>query len=130
MIFTPTPIFHETCNMKPETYHEKLKKIMDEYVHLVYGFTRQFPKEELYGVTSQLRRSALSVILNYVEGFARNREKVHKNFLEISFGSLKESKYLIEFSLKEGYLSKEAHDKAILAADEIGAMLWGILRKM
>ena len=116
--------------MKPETYHEKLKNIMDEYVHLVYGFTRQFPKEELYGVTSQLRRSALSVILNYVEGHARNREKVNKNFLEISFGSLKESSYLIDFSLKEGYLSKEKHDKAIVLADEIGAMLWGILRKM
>ena len=59
MIFTPTPIFYETRNMKPETYHEKLKNIMDEYVHLVYGFTRQFPKEELFGLSSQLNRASI-----------------------------------------------------------------------
>jgi four helix bundle protein len=87
---------------------------MDEYVHLVYKLARKFPQEELYGVTSQLRRSALSVMLNYIEGFARIRNAVQKNFLEISYGSLKESKYLLNFSLVE----------------EIGAMLWGILRKM
>ena len=42
---------------------------MDEYVHLVYRLTKKFPKEELFGVVSQLRRSALSVILNYIEGY-------------------------------------------------------------
>lgn len=118
------------AELKGETYHEKLKKMMDEYVHLVYSFTSKFPKEELYGVTSQLRRAALSVILNYIEGYARGRDKVHKNFLEISFGSLKESRYLIGFSLEENYVSKEVCDKAIRLADEIGAMLWGILRKL
>ena len=71
--------------MKPETYHEKLKNKMDEYVHVVYKLTRKFPKEEIYGVTSQLRRAALSVILNYIEGYARGKNKAHKNFLEISF---------------------------------------------
>ncbi|PJB19449.1 four helix bundle protein, partial [Candidatus Falkowbacteria bacterium CG_4_9_14_3_um_filter_36_9] len=57
--------------------------------------TRSFPKDELYGITSQLRRAALSVILNYIEGYARKRDKVYKNFLEISYGSLKEAKYLL-----------------------------------
>ena len=52
-------------------FSDKLKRKMDEYVHLVYKLTRKFPKEELYGTTSQLRRAALSVILNYIEGFAR-----------------------------------------------------------
>lgn len=56
--------------MKPETYHERLKQEMDKYAHLVYAFTRKFPKEELYGVTSQLRKATLSVILNYIEGYA------------------------------------------------------------
>ena len=116
--------------MKQETYHEKLKKMMDEYVHLVYSLTKNFPKEELYGVTSQLRRSALSVVLNYIEGYARARDKVHRNFLEISYGSLKESKYLLHFSLVERYLSKSDYDKTIKLAEEIGAMLWGIIRKL
>lgn len=116
--------------MAQETYHEKLKKEMDEYVHFVYALTREFPKEEIYGVTSQIRRASLSVILNYIEGYARVRTKVHKNFLEISYGSLKESKYLLHFSLVEKYLSREDYNKAIKLADNIGAMLWGILRKI
>jgi len=111
-------------------YHETLKKKMDEYVHLVYAVSKRYPKEELYGVTSQLRRAALSVILNYIEGYARGRDKVHRNFIEIAYGSLQESKYLIDFSLKEGYISKKDSDELREYADDIGAMLWGILRKL
>lgn len=101
---------------------------MDEYVHFIYAATRKFPKEEIYGVTSQLRRAALSVILNYIEGYARMRSKVYKNFLETSYASLKESKYLLHFSLVEKYLSEEDYKKAVVLADEIGAMLWGTIK--
>ncbi|MDD5103793.1 MAG: four helix bundle protein [Candidatus Peribacteraceae bacterium] len=111
-------------------FHEDLKFKMDEFVHFVYDCTRKFPREELYGVTSQLRRAALSVILNYIEGYARGRDKVHKNFLEISYGSLKESKYLLEFSLVERYLQQPDYEKAMKLSEEIGAMLWGMLRNM
>jgi len=103
---------------------------MDEYVHSVYKLTRKFPKDEVYGVTSQLRRAALSVILNYIEGYARGKDKVHKNFLEISYGSLKESKYLLHFSLVEEYIEKQEYEKAAKLAEEIGAMLWGITSKL
>ena len=120
----------ETQNLQTETFHEKLRRIMDDYVHLVYAATKNFPRNELYGTTSQLRRSALSVMLNYVEGYARGRDKVHKNFLEISYGSLKESAYLLEFSYKEKYINKEFYEKTSALANNIGAMLWGILNKM
>ncbi len=116
--------------MKPETYHERLKRKMDEFVHLVYKVTRNFPREELYGVVSQLRRAALSVILNYVEGYARGREKVHKNFLEISYGSLKESKYLIYFSYTEKYLNEQNYKELDILSEDIGAMLWGVINKL
>jgi len=116
--------------MKRETYHEKLKREMDEYAHLVYNLTREFPKEELYGITSQLRRSSISVVLNYIEGYARGRNKVHKNFLEISYGSLKEPKYLLHFSLVENFLSKSDYEKVIKLADHIGAMLWGTIKNL
>ena len=97
---------------------------MDEYVHLIYKLTRKYPREELYGVTSQIRRSSLSVILNYTEGFARRKRAIQINFLEISYGSLKESKYLLYFSLKEKYIENEDYKKSLMLADEIGAMLW------
>jgi four helix bundle protein len=122
---------HEAHNMEHKTsFHETLRQKMDEYVHLIYAISRKFPREEIYGVTSQLRRSALSVILNYIEGYARMRSKVHKNFLEIAYGSLKESKYLLDFSLKEKYLIESDYQKAVRLADEIGAMLWTTMQKI
>lgn len=113
-----------------EQFHGKLKSKMDEFVHLVYRVTKNFPKEELYGVTSQLRRAALSVILNYIEGYARGKSKVYRNFLEISYASLKETKYLLHFSLVEGYLNKQEYEKTIVLTEEIGAMLWSTIRKL
>lgn len=108
-----------------EKFHDVLKAKMDEFVHLVYGLTKHFPKEELYGVTSQLRRAAVSVILNYIEGFARKRRLVKINFFETSYGSLQESKYLLGFAERNGWI-KDASDckRAIALAEEIGAMLW------
>lgn len=108
-------------------FHEHLKGKMDHFVHQVYGLSRDFPKDELYGVVSQLRRASLSVILNYIEGFARRKNKININFLEISYGSLQESRYLLEFSLREGYIQKEDFNKAAVLANEIGAMLWKTL---
>ena len=97
---------------------------MDQYVHYIFKISRKFPREELYGATSQIRRAALSVILNYIEGFARRRPAVQLNFLETSYGSLKESKYLVYFAYKENWISQEEDKGALGQAEEIGAMLW------
>lgn len=97
---------------------------MNEYVHFVYTVTHQFPREELYGSVQQLRRVALSVILNYIEGFTRRRKKVQLNFFEISYGSLHESMYLLEFALEENWINQDEYNKGYKLADEIGAMLW------
>lgn len=98
-------MLHVTCyyylmveTNKQLKFHQTLKKLMDEFVHFVYDITSDFPKDELFGVTSQFRRAALSIILNYIEGFARKRTNVMRNFFEISYGSLKEAKYLLYFS--------------------------------
>ena len=100
---------------------------MDEFVHLVYHVTNGFPKSELYGATSQLRRAALSVILNYIEGYARKRRLVKINFFETSYGSLQESKYLLEFACKEMWLKDTEYKHIAGLAEEIGAMLWRTL---
>lgn len=115
--------------MKNE-FGAKLESKMDEYVHFVYGLTRKFPKEEIYGVTSQLRRASLSVILNYLEGYARGRTLVFINFLETSYGSLKESQYLLKFSAKEGYVTEEEYKIADQLGNEIGAMLWHTIKSL
>ena len=83
---------------KQTQFHKELKELLDQFVHEVYDASVHFPKDEVFGVTSQLRRSALSIILNYIEGYARKHQKVLQNFLQISYGSLKESKYLLYFS--------------------------------
>lgn len=97
---------------------------MDEYVHHTYSITQKFPQEERYGSADQLRRAALSVVLNYIEGYSRRRKKVQLTFYEISYGSLNESRYLYYFSFKEEWISKEWYDKGVRMADEIGKMLW------
>jgi four helix bundle protein len=111
-------------------FHEDLKFKMDEYARLIYVATRKFPREEVYGIASQLRRSGLSVILNYIEGYARVKDKIHRNFLEISYGSLKESKYLLFFSNREQYLSEKDYQELMKLAEDIGGMLWGILARL
>lgn len=114
-----------------EQFHDRLNYKMDDYAHLVYSLTRKFPKEEIFGTTSQLRRSSLSVILNYTEGYARgNNTKSYQNFLDISFGSLKESQYLLKFCHDENFINKLDFDHASALADEIGAMLWGLIKSL
>jgi|SRR3989338_976551 len=108
-------------------FRELLKVKMDEYAHTAYRVTKKFPKEELYGVTSQLRRAALSIVLNYIEGYARRRPAQCFHFWEISYGSLKEAKYLITFCYDEGYVTENDFERLTVLGEEIGAMLWKAL---
>lgn len=115
-----------------ETFFNKTKYKADNFVFLIYEISKKFPKEELYGITSQTRRAAISVILNIIEGFARRKGrncKVFKNFLEISYGSLKEVNYLVYFSYKQKFISESEYKEAIKLSDELGAMIWTIIKK-
>lgn len=114
--------------MKTENYHDKLKNIMKSYAHGVYDVTEKFPKSEIFGSTSQVRRAALSVLLNYVEGFARNSKATRNHFYKISYGSLKETQVLLEFTKERKYLSEKDFDVLIKTGDEIGKMLWPLLK--
>lgn len=116
--------------MQKNNFHDILKSKADEFAFSIYQISKKFPKEEVYGITSQLRRASLSVILNYIEGYARKGDKEYKYFLKISYGSLKESKYLIFFAHREKYISKEDYNKLISLTDELGAMFWSIIQKI
>lgn len=116
--------------MQEKRFHDELKTKINCFVHNVYKVTKAFPKEEQYGVTSQLRRSSLSVILNYIEGYARFSQKTDKNFLKIAYGSLKEAEYIIQFSFEEKYLTQNNYQILINQTNKIGAMLLGTIDKM
>lgn len=113
-----------------EGYKDILKKKMDEFVQEVFDVTGNFPREEIYITTSQLKRAALSIILNYVEGYARFREKNQLNFLETSYGSLKETQYLLYFSFKRNFLQENKYNNLNKRLDEIGAMLWTEIKSL
>jgi len=97
---------------------------MDKYAHYVYSITKEFPKDELYGITSQLRRAALSVPTNIVEGCGRQGRKELKQFVNIALGSLAETEYLLDFSLRLKYLTQEEHKKLQDLRQEVGNLLW------
>lgn len=78
----------------------------DRLAHGVYRITKGFPKEEIYGLVSQLRRCATLVPVNIVEGFARTSPKSYRQFLLVSYGSLQELKYFLEFSYEESLLKR------------------------
>jgi four helix bundle protein len=75
--------------------HTKLRafELADEVALLVYKVTAGFPKEEVYGLTSQMRRAAVSVPSNIVEGCARDSQADYLRFLNIALGSLRELHY-------------------------------------
>lgn len=99
----------------------------DVFAKEVYRVTREYPQEERYGITSQIRRAALSVILNIIEGFARQSENEFRRFLYISYGSLKETKYLLEFSKEQGYISTAQYDMVYEYTEETARLLWRTL---
>jgi len=95
----------------------------DELAFLIYKLTEQFPRHELFGITSQLRRAALSIPTNIVEGYNRKSRKELHRFIDIALGSLAETEYLVEFSKRLDYIRSEIPDiDAII--EELGKLLW------
>jgi four helix bundle protein len=80
--------------------------MVDELALDIYSITRQFPKSELYGLTSQMRRAAVSVPSNIVEGCARESQIEYLRFLEIAFGYLRELEYQYSLAKRLGYVNE------------------------
>ena len=112
--------------------HTKLRafELADEVAVLVYRVTAGFPREELYGLTSQMRRAAVSVPSNIVEGCARDSQADYLRFLYIAFGSLKELHYQLSLSKRLGFLRNQ--DLSLLEAKivETEKVLNGLIRAL
>ena len=101
------------------------KKSID-FVTEIYEITRAFPKDEIYGLTSQIRRAAVSIPSNIAEGSARNSNKEFIQFLYISLGSLSEVDTQMIISEKIGYISDIT--KVIDSIEQIRRMLLGLIK--
>lgn len=93
----------------------------------IYKVTKRFPKEEVYGLISQMRRAAVSVSANVAEGYKKRGKLDKARFLNISEGSLNEIKYYLILSKDLNYLSSE-YDKLNLLVDEISKLLSAYIR--
>ena len=114
------------------TGYRKLRvwKLADASAHEVYRVTKGFPKEEQFGLVSQLRRAAISVAANLVEGQARKGRKELKQFVAMALGSLAEVEYLLEFSRAEGFLGEQDYLPAEGLRSQTGRLLWKLYESL
>lgn len=96
----------------------------------IYRTTREFPRDERFSMTSQLRRAATSVPANIAEGWARNHRKEYVHFVSIALGSLAEVETLLEISLDVEFLPKAKAQALEAELSRIRALLLGLRRSL
>ena len=112
--------------------HTKLRafQLADELAIHIYRISLNFPKEEMFGLTSQMRRCAVSVPSNIVEGSARESHAEYLRFLEIAFGSLRELHYQYGLAVKLGYISEYKTDNLESKLTEKEKVLGSLVRSL
>jgi four helix bundle protein len=96
----------------------------------IYKCTESFPKSEVYGLTSQIRRSAVSIASNIAEGSERNSDRDFARFLNMAMGSLAECETQCVIAMKLGFLSENDYSHLLSMTAELGKMLNGLLKKL
>jgi four helix bundle protein len=112
--------------------HTKLRafELADELVLAVYATTKRFPREEQFGLTSQVRRAAVSIVSNIVEGCARHSEADYLHFLDMAYGSAREVEYQTSLAHRLGYLDEENHERLDRKCEETAKVLNGLIRSL
>lgn len=105
------------------------QKSMD-LVEEIYRLTKLLPKEEIFGISNQLRRAAISVPSNIAEGNGRNSLKEYARFLSIARGSKAETETQLEICVRLGYFSADQTHSTFVLCDEIGKMLHSMIQKL
>lgn len=104
-------------------------KKSNDFVSQVYSLTKNFPKEETFGLTSQLRRAAVSISLNVAEGSARSK-KDFSRFIDMARGSIFECVTILQISLKQNYVEESKFEQLEDHLVEISKMLSGLKRSL
>lgn len=112
--------------------HSKLRafELADELALLVYEATRGFPRDEQFGLTSQMRRAAVSTASNIVEGCARHSHSDYLHFLDMAYGSARELQYQVSLAHRLGYLNNAAYRSLSAASQETTKVLNGLIRSL
>lgn len=123
---------HETSDMENNLGYRKLNvyRVANDLVLEVYKVTKNYPKDELFGLVSQMRRCSVSVVANIVEGYGRRTKNEKNNFYFIAKGSLTELEYYIDLSLQLNYINKGAHDILIKIRNDAGRLLYGFIKSI
>jgi four helix bundle protein len=116
--------------------NEKIKNFKDlniwklgvEIVEDIYSLTKNFPKEELYGLCSQMRRCAVSMPSNIAEGFARKHNKEYKQFLYIALGSCSELETQIEVASRLKYITNTEKENILEKLNHITRMIINLIK--
>lgn len=96
----------------------------------VYRITAGFPREEIYGITSQMRRCSVSIASNIAEGYGRNSRNEYRHFLGVARGSALELQTQLAIVKRLGYAQTEPLYKVEMLAEEISKILWAIRKKL
>lgn len=116
---------------KIKTYRDlEIWKKAVELVKEVYETTNNFPKEEVYGLASQMRRAAVSIHSNVAEGFKRYSNKEYKQFLYIALGSSGELETQISIAKELGYLTSQSETVLLEKLDHLGRMITNLIKKL
>jgi len=112
--------------------HRKLRafELADQLALRVYQETKAFPREEQFGLTSQMRRAAVSIASNIVEGCARQSQADYVRFLDLAFGSTRELEYHVSLAQRLEYLTDEKAKALADAAVETAKVLSGLIRSL
>ncbi len=94
----------------------------------IYKLTRDFPRDEMYGMTSQMRRSSASIAANIAEGYGRENRGSFVQYLRIAQGSLKETETHLLLSERVGLLKRKQIESLLEQSDELGRMLRSLIR--
>lgn len=111
-------------------HHILVWKKSHEFTLEIYKITKKFPKDELFGIVSQIRRASSSVPANIVEGNARRSSKEFAQFLVLARGSLSETQYFLELSKDLEYISIDEFNHLTLLSIEVAKMLNSLLTKI
>jgi len=96
----------------------------------IYKITKEFPKEELYGLTSQIRRASMSIPTNIAEGCGRNTDADFARFLQMSMGSASETEYQLILARDLEFLAKDSYEKLHTDVEEVKRMLASLLKTL